>query len=231
MTRWAMAIDLAICTGCGACVVACRQENNIPTSDAQTNAEGRNYDWIQLNTEIKGDYDGLQARQYPMLCLHCDDPPCIKVCPVEATYRDEEGIIGQIYARCIGCRYCTNACPYSVKVFNWFEPQWPDGTERRKNPNVSDRPLGVVEKCTFCSHRRQLAKERVRAEGRRFQPEDYVPACVEVCPTNAMVFGDLDDPNSEVSRLSKDVRAERLLDELGTKPKVFYLRPYGGIRS
>ncbi len=224
MTRWAMAIDLDACTGCCACIVACRSENNLPDVHPQGFTKGRNHDWIQLTTEVRGNYQNVRVRQYPLMCLQCDEPPCVQVCPVGATYRDEEGIVGQIYARCIGCRYCTNACPYSVKTFNWFEPEWPDGTHRRKNPDVWSRPVGVVEKCTFCHHRRQKAKEQARMLARKLTPEDFVPACVEACPAGAMIFGDLDDPQSAVSRMARDPRAERLLEELGTRPKVFYLR-------
>jgi len=225
-----MAIDLGACTGCGACTVACRQENNVPVADQEAYAGGRHLDWIQLATQIEGTYDALRARQMPLMCQQCDEPPCIAVCPVSATYRDEEGIVGQIYARCIGCRYCTNACPYSIKTFNWFAPEWPDGTDRRQNPEVSVRPRGVVEKCTFCYHRRQKAKEVARSAGRELGPDDYVPACVEICPAGAMTFGDLDDPGGAVAKLAADPRAERLMEDIGTQPKVFYLRPYGGVR-
>lgn len=226
--RWAMVIDLGACTGCGACVVSCRQENNVPVADEDAVARGRALDWIQLQSEVEGEYETLRAEQYPLMCQQCDKPPCIKVCPVRATYRDEEGIVGQIYRRCIGCRYCTNACPYSVKSFNWFEPSWPDGSERRCNPDVSIRPRGVVEKCTFCHHRRQKAKEEARAAGRELREGDYVPACVEVCPAGAMTFGDLDDPAGPIAQLVRDRHGERLMEDLGTEPKVIYLRPKGG---
>jgi len=224
--RWGMAIDLGSCTGCGACVVSCRQENNVPVADEATWKHGRAQDWIQLVTDVKGSYEELEVQQTPLMCQHCDEPPCIKVCPVKATYKDSEGLIGQVYARCIGCRYCTNACPYSVKTFNWFTPAWPDGTDRRQNPDVSIRPKGVVEKCSFCNHRYQLAKDEARFEGREFDAAEYIPACVEVCPADAMVFGDLDDPESEASRLARDPRAEQLMEDLGTEPKVFYLRAH-----
>jgi len=226
--RWAMVIDLGACTGCGACVVTCRQENNVPVADEETFYHGRNLDWIQLEDQAEGEYENLRVRQYPLMCQQCDKPPCVKVCPVRATYRDEEGIVGQIYRRCIGCRYCTNACPYSVKTFNWKKPGWAEGTERRQSPDVSLRPAGVVEKCTFCHHRRQKAKEAVRAEGRELGAGDYEPACVEVCPAGAMTFGDLDDPSSPLAQLVQDRHGERLMDDLGTEPKVIYLRPPGG---
>ncbi len=227
MTRWAMVIDLGACTGCGACTVACRHENNVPPANERQYRAGRNLDWIQLATQTEGEYEHLQVRQYPLLCQQCEQPPCIKVCPVRATYRDEEGIVGQIYPRCIGCRYCTNACPYSAKTFNWLDPDWPPGTQRGVNPDVSLRPRGVVEKCTFCHHRRQKAKDRARAEGRELRPGDFVPACVQICPAGAMHFGDLDDPSSDVSQLSRERRAERLLEDLGTSPKIAYLQPVG----
>jgi molybdopterin-containing oxidoreductase family iron-sulfur binding subunit len=228
MTLWAMAIDLSACTGCGACIVACRRENNVPAVGAQGHAQGRGLDWIQMITQVEGEYGNLRALHYPLMCLQCDDPPCVKVCPVGATYRDQEGIVGQIYARCIGCRYCTNACPYSVKTFNWFEPEWPAGTDRRLNPDVWPRPVGVVEKCTFCHHRRQKAREQARMQGKEADEGAFLPACVEACPAGAMVFGDLDDRKSRVSRLARDPRAWRPLEELGTRPKVYYLRRGGG---
>ena len=132
--------------------------------------------------------------------------------------------MAQIYPRCIGCRYCTNACPYAAKVFNWTAPEWPDAMESMHNPDVSVRPKGVVEKCTFCHHRLMAARERARAAGRDLAPEDYVPACVETCPSEAMVFGDLDDPHSEVAAMADSPRAFRWMEELGTRPKVIYLR-------
>jgi molybdopterin-containing oxidoreductase family iron-sulfur binding subunit len=150
----------------------------------------------------------------------------VKVCPVGATYINEEGIVAQIWARCIGCRYCTTACPYGRRYFNWGEPSWPEEAKSQLNPDVALRPKGVVEKCTFCHHRIRAARERVRAEGRGLTDEDVrkLPACAQSCPADAIVFGDLNDPGSEVSTLAKSPRAFRLLEELGTHPKVFYLR-------
>jgi molybdopterin-containing oxidoreductase family iron-sulfur binding subunit len=146
------------------------------------------------------------------------------VCPVEATYIDDEGLVGQIYPRCIGCRYCANACPYTVKYFNWYGPEWSDSERRHLNPDVSVRPKGVIEKCTFCHHRLQKAKEDARAEERELREQDYQPACAEVCPTSAIIFGDLENPNHRVAELKEDPRAMRLMEELGTQPKVHYLR-------
>ena len=155
--------------------------------------------------------------------MQCDEPPCIKVCPVRATYKTEVGIVAQIYPQCIGCRYCMANCPYTVKVFNWYKTEQPKEVEKCDNPDVSVRPKGVVEKCTFCIHRLQIAEEKAKAEHRKLQEGDYVPACVEVCPAKAIYFGDLDDTNSDVSKASHDYRAFGLLEELGTVPKVRYL--------
>jgi molybdopterin-containing oxidoreductase family iron-sulfur binding subunit len=156
--------------------------------------------------------------------MHCDHPPCVKVCPFGATYKSDEGINGQIYARCIGCRYCTTACPYTVRYFNWFPPDRPEPMDKSLNPDVSVRPRGVVEKCTFCHHRLIKARDQASFEGRAMRPGEYVPACVESCPADAMSFGDLDDPASEVSQLAHSRRAFKLLEDLGTEPKVIYLR-------
>ncbi|MBI2466825.1 MAG: 4Fe-4S dicluster domain-containing protein [Candidatus Rokubacteria bacterium] len=220
MARWGMVIDLDRCTGCQACVLACKAENNVPAVGAKEAARGRVISWMQVLTEQDEGHPGEVRRFLPRPCLQCDDPPCTKVCPVYATYRTPEGIVAQIYARCIGCRFCMAACPYNAKYFNWYRYQ-KDGPGQ--NPDVSVRPKGVVEKCTFCHHRLQKARERASAEQRELAPGEYVPACAEACPARAIVFGDLADPGSEVSRLARSPRAFRLQEELGTKPKVIYL--------
>lgn len=222
MARWGMVIDLDRCTGCQACVVACKHENNVPFSTPRTAAEGRLMNWVQL-TEVETPVGG-RVSALPVMCQQCDRPPCTDVCPTSATYLNPEGIVAQIYPRCIGCRYCTTACPYTVKLFNWTAPEWPAEMGPMKNPDVSVRPAGVVEKCTFCHHRLQQARERARIEGHDVTSTDYMPACVQTCPADAMVFGDLDDPNSEVSTQANNTRAFRWMDELGTRPKVIYLR-------
>jgi molybdopterin-containing oxidoreductase family iron-sulfur binding subunit len=148
----------------------------------------------------------------------------VKVCPVGATFLNEEGIVGQIFSRCIGCRYCTTACPYTARYFNWREPQWPEPMAKHLNPDVSVRPKGVVEKCTLCHHRLQNARDQARAEKRPLRPDEYTPACVDACPCGAMIFGDLSNPNSEVAKLAHGRRAMKLLEDLGTEPKVIYLR-------
>lgn len=224
MPRWGMVIDLDRCTGCQACVTACKQENNVPLSTPEEAKRGRLMSWIHVQPVIEGSYPEVRLRFMPTLCMHCDRPPCTDVCPTSATYKNEEGIVAQIYPRCIGCRYCTNACPYGVKFFNWFPPEWPESMENMHNPDVSLRPRGVVEKCTFCHHRLIRAREKAGAEDSPLRPGDYVPACVEACPPAAMVFGDLDDPASEAARLAGSPRAFRWMEELGTEPKVIYLR-------
>ncbi len=228
MPRWGMVIDLDRCTGCGACEVACKSENNVTTVSPEQADLGRAMGWMKVMTEVEGDFPNTTMRFMPRPCMHCDNPPCVKVCPVAATYINDEGIVGQIYPRCIGCRYCANACPYTVKYFNWFAPQWPESEQAHLNPDVSVRPKGVIEKCTFCHHRLQKAREDARAEGRELREADYQPACVEVCPTGAIVFGDLDDPQHRVAALKHDPRAMRLMEDLGTQPKVYYLTPRAG---
>lgn len=223
--RWAMVIDLKKCTGCGACVLACKAENNVPVISKEESLKGREMFWIRLMPVYEGTFPNVKMRYIPIPCMHCEEPPCIRVCPVGATYFSKEtGIVGQIFGRCIGCRYCTVACPYTVRVFNWKNPEFQGDFKRSLNPDVSLRPRGVVEKCTFCSHRLQSAKDRARKEGREIKEGDYVPACVESCPAGAMFFGDLNDPSSTVSRLARDPRAFRLMEDLGTEPKVIYLR-------
>lgn len=223
MALWGMVIDLDRCTGCQACVMACKAENNVAAVGAKEAARGRIISWMHVLTEESEE----RTRFLPRPCLQCDDPPCIKVCPVYATYRNPEGIVAQIYARCIGCRFCMAACPYNAKYFNWLRYQ---REAPGQNPDVSVRPKGVVEKCTFCHHRLQKARERALAERRDLAPGEYVPACAETCPSRAITFGDLSDPGSEVARLARSPRAFRLGEELGTKPKVIYLSETEGHR-
>ncbi len=223
MPRWGMVIDLAKCTACQACVVACQTENNVACVPPEQAAVGRIMSWISVLPEPEGEYGRMSMRLMPLPCVHCDNPPCIKVCPVKATALNPEGIVRQIFPRCIGCRYCTNACPYTRRMFNWYKPEFPGEEAQALNPDVSVRPKGVVEKCTLCHHRLQKAKDQARAENRPLAAGEYLPACVEICPANAMYFGDLEDPDSTVSVLGRNNRAFRPLEDLGTKPKVVYL--------
>lgn len=223
MTRWGMVIDLDKCTGCQACVVACKVENNVPVVNPDQAAMGREMLWIRIMPFVEGEYPRIKIRFLPLVCQHCDRPPCTQVCPVGATYENPQGIVAQVYPRCIGCRYCMNACPYTVKYFNWYAPEWTDLQKNYLSPEVSLRPRGVVEKCTFCHHRLIMAREQAAAEKRPLREGDFTPACVESCPARAMYFGDLEDPTSAVAHLSRSARAFRLLEDLGTEPKVIYL--------
>ena len=223
MALWGMVIDLDKCTACQACLIACKSENNVPFVGKEQAQRGRIISWLEMISETEGDYPEVRTRFLPRPCLHCDNPPCVKVCPVYATYRNPEGIVAQIWERCIGCRFCMAACPYAAKYFNWHQYRIPKSMEKGFNPDVYVRRWGVVEKCTFCSHRLLRARDRAAAEKREMRADEYVPACVEACPSRAMYFGDLNDPDSVVSVLGRSPRAFHLLEDLGTEPKVTYL--------
>jgi Fe-S-cluster-containing dehydrogenase component len=222
--RWGMAIDLDRCTGCEACVAACHSENNLPLSDPGQASKGRAVHWIRVDRYYEGEFPDIRMKYMPVLCQQCDDAPCEPVCPVYATYNNGEGLNVQVYNRCVGTRYCANNCPYSVRFFNWFEPAWPEPLALQHNPDVAIRPGGVMEKCTFCIQRIQRVKRDATADGRAIADGEVQPACVQSCPAEAMTFGDLNDPESEVSPLAASGRSTRLLEDLGTKPKVFYLQ-------
>jgi molybdopterin-containing oxidoreductase family iron-sulfur binding subunit len=223
MPRWGMVIDLNKCTGCGECVAACKMENNVAIVGPKESARERTMLWMDILTIYEGEFPHVKVRYIPRPCFHCHNPPCTKVCPVRATYLNREGFVTQIYPQCIGCRFCMAACPYTVKSFNWYKPKWPEEMHAACNPDVSVRPVGVVEKCTFCVHRLQKVREVAEAEERELGEGDYVPACVESCPTQAIYFGDLESHKSEVGELIRNPRAFRLLEDLGTEPKVYYL--------
>ena len=223
MFNWGMVIDLNKCTGCGACVSACRSENNIPNVGPKESQTARAIFWMDVLEVVEGEFPDVKVQYIPRPCFHCEKPPCTKVCPVRATYKNDEGLVAQIYHRCIGCRYCMVACPYSVKSFNWYEPERLPEFRQTCNPDVSLRMKGVVEKCSFCSHRLQKAKDRARFESVELQENDYQPACVEACPASAIVFGNFEDKKHAVYRLRKSNRAFRLQEDLGTEPKVIYL--------
>ena len=240
MTRWSMVIDLDKCVACQGCSIACRFENNTPVAKPDQALKGRSILWndvfpMPINpTEETGEYPNVQTRYLTRPCMHCENPPCTKVCPVQATFKDEQGLVRQNYERCIGCRFCTVACPYGVRYFNWSVPTWEGDMAEYHNPDRVEgtgdlegpaiRPKGVVEKCTYCIHRLKKAQLRAQAEGRDFRPDDYVPACVQTCTGKARFFGDLDDPNSTVSQMAVNPRAFRLQEDVGTRPKTIYLR-------
>lgn len=224
MARWGMVIDLNKCTGCGACVNACRMENNVPNVGAAAAQAGRAMDWMQIVTEYHGEYPDIRVTHIPRPCFQCNNPPCTKVCPVHATYLNEDGLVGQVYYRCIGCRFCMAACPYSAKTFNYHAPEVPEAYDITLNPDVTRRMKGVVEKCSFCHHRLAVAKDIARYENRELREEDYQPACADSCPTDAITFGDLENQDHKVSELRHSSRTFRLDEELGTEPKVYYLK-------
>ncbi len=240
MTRWSMVIDLDKCVACQGCSIACRFENNTPVVKPEAALKGRAMRWNEVfpnpvnPDEVTGDYPNVKTRYHTRPCMHCENPPCTKVCPVQATFKDEQGLVRQNYDRCIGCRFCTVACPYGVRYFNWTEPAWEGEMNEYHNPDRVEgagdlegpaiRPKGVVEKCTYCIHRLKKAQLRAQAEGRAFRPDDYMPACVQTCTGKARFFGDLDDPESTVSQLAKSPRSVRLQEEVGTRPKTIYLQ-------
>ncbi len=224
MTRWGMAIDTDRCTGCGACVVACHAENNIQTVGEDEALKGRSMHWLRIERHYEGTFPDVKVRFTPVLCQHCAAAPCEPVCPVYATYRTPEGLNAMVYSRCIGTRYCANNCPYTVRVFNWHGGEWPEPLERQLNPDVSVRPAGVMEKCTFCVQRIQDAQDIAKDEDREVRDGEVNTACAQSCPAQAIVFGDLADPESRVTRLATSERASQLLEDLGTHPSVFYLR-------
>jgi len=224
MSQWGMVIDLNKCTGCEACVVACRTENNVPIAGEEQTVMGRQINWIRVERYWEGEYPDLKASFMPVLCQHCDAAPCESVCPVYATTHSPEGLNVMTYNRCVGTRFCANNCPYTVRHFNFFEPKWDAPLDQALNPEVSVRPNGVVEKCTFCVQRLHTGRARAKAEKRELTDDDVRPACVQACPTTAMYFGDVSNPESEVSKQGESPRAFHLLGELGTKPRIIYLK-------
>jgi molybdopterin-containing oxidoreductase family iron-sulfur binding subunit len=225
--RWAMAVDLDKCTGCSACVAACTIENNVPMVGRESHLKGREMAWIRL--EQYYEKDGSDANFVPAMCQQCDFAPCESVCPVFATYHNDEGLNAQVYNRCVGTRYCGNNCPYKQRRFNFFE--WgkrPHPLNLMTNPDVSVRNKGVMEKCTFCIQRVRHARDVAKDEKRKIQEGDITPACAQACPGKAIVFGNLLDESSEVHKWAHDARSSRILEELGTSPGVFYLKKNGG---
>ena len=244
--KWGMVVDLDRCTGCQACVVACQAENNLPINTKDLFLQHRAYEWIRIERYWEGEYPNVKARFIPIMCQHCENAPCEPVCPVFATYHNDEGMNVQIYNRCVGTRYCANNCPYQVRFFNYWEPVWPERLRNQLNPDVTVRSRGIMERCSFCVQRIRRGELTVeRQEGgtldyKTMKERNHLPACVMSCPTNALQFADQGDASGPVHDYfeeankkiedrkagihEKGSRVYRLLEEMGTKPNVIYLK-------
>jgi molybdopterin-containing oxidoreductase family iron-sulfur binding subunit len=222
--RWGMSVDVDACIGCQACAVACQAENNVPVVGKAEAAYGRQVHWLRVERWAEGGPAHPHNMFLPMFCQHCEVAPCEPVCPVFAAYRTDEGLNGQVYNRCVGTRYCGNNCPYHVRRFNWWNYEVPAPLDVQLNPDVTVRQLGVMEKCTMCIQRIVAGKDRARDEKRAVRDGDILTACQQTCPTQAITFGNLKDDGSTVSKLSHSPRAYHVLEELGTRPGVTYLR-------
>ncbi len=226
--KWGMVVDVDRCTGCQACVLACQVENNVPLNTQERYERARGMAWIRVERYWEGEFPDVKARFIPILCQHCENAPCEPVCPVFATYHNPEGMNVQIYNRCVGTRYCANGCPYIVRFFNYWEPVWPESFRNHLNPDVTVRSRGIMEKCSFCMQRIRRGVRNAAKENRELEDGEIQTACQQACPTDALVFGDIDPDNNRTNpgraySMINDDRAYTLLPRLNTDPNVIYL--------